>query len=181
MFEITELAKKFLNDSDMQNVFNDFVSSTSEVTGLDKEAIKKVGKIIGSKSCCEGLYYIFGTPYNLDSVSNFLNFRECYYINDIYTEELCVDLKYDDEEDREWIPIIFIKEFWDFYSVYNAGNKKEIKKVKEETNNRQNTSTKIYNILDNATELQHIRSSLENLNLHYNEICEILEAIVKKL
>lgn len=178
MFEITELAKKFSDDSDMQNVFNNFVSNTSEVTGLDKEAIKKVGKIIGSKSCSEGLYYIFGTAYNLDSVGNFLNFRECYYINDIDTDELCVHLKYDYEEDGDWIPIIFIKEFWDFYSVYKAGNKKEIKK---ETNNGQKTSIKICNILDNATELQHIRSSLENLNLHYNEICEILEAIVKKL
>ena len=178
MFEITELAKKFSDDSDMQNVFNNFVSNTSEVTGLDKEVIKKVGKIIGSKSCSEGLYYIFGTAYNLDTVGNFLNFRECYYINDIDTDELCVYLKYDDEEDGNWIPIIFIKEFWDFYSVYKAGNKKEIKK---ETNNGQNTSIKIYNILDNATELQHIRFSLENLNLHYNEICEILEVIVKKL
>ena len=181
MFEITELAKKFLDDRDIQNIFNDFVSNTSEVTGLDRETIEKVGKIIGDKSCSKGFYYIFGTAYNLDSVSDFLNLRECYYINDIYTEELCVHLKYDYEEGGEWIPIIFIKEFWDFYSVYNAGNKKEIKKVKEETNNRQNTSTKIYNILDNATELQHIRSSLENLNLNYNEICEILEAIVKKL
>ena len=91
-------------------------------------------------------------------------------------------IKYNQKEVGQWIPIIFIREFWDFYSVYTAGNRKETKKeIKEETNNEQNTSTKICNILDNATELSHIRSSLENLNLHYNEICEILEAIVKKL
>ena len=179
MFEITELAKRFWNDSDMKNVFNSFALNVSEVTGLDRETIEKVGKIIGSKSCSEGLYYIFGTAYNLSSVSDFLNFRECYYVNDIDADEFCIHLKYDNEEDGSWIPIIFIKEFWEFYSTYKTKNKKE---TKEEINNeQQNTSTKICNILDNATELQHIRSSLENLNLHYNEICEILEAIVKKL
>lgn len=46
MFEITELAKKFSDDSDMQNVFNNFVSNTSEVTGLDKEVIKKLEKLL---------------------------------------------------------------------------------------------------------------------------------------
>ena len=67
------------------------------------------------------------------------------------------------------------------FCLHSRKQKKTKKEIKEETNNGQNTSTNICNILDNATELQHIRSSLENLNLHYNEICEILEAIVKKL
>lgn len=183
MFEITELAKGFLNNSDtVKDAFNDFVSNTHEVTGLNEKTIKEVAAIIGSKSCSEGAYNIFGTVYNLDYIDNFLNNRDCYYINDIDTNELNICLKYEYDEDGEWIPVIFIKEFWDFYSVYTAGNRKETKKeIKEETNNEQNTSIKICNILDNATELQHIRSSLENLNLHYNEICEILEAIVKKL
>ena len=179
MFEITELAKGFLNNSDtVKDAFNDFVSNTHEVTGLNEKTIKEVAAIIGSKSCSEGAYNIFGTVYNLDYIDNFLNNRDCYYINDIDTNELNICLKYEYDEDGEWIPVIFIKEFWDFYSVYTARNRKE---TKEGINNKQDTSTNIYSILDGAIELKHIRTSLENLNLHYNEICEILEAIVKRL
>lgn len=179
MFEITELAKGFLNNSDtVKDAFNDFVLNTHEVTGLNEKTIKEVAAIIGSKSCSEGAYNIFGTVYNLDYIDNFLNNRDYYYINDIDTNELNICLKYEYDEDGEWIPVIFIKEFWDFYSVYIARNRKE---TKEGINNKQDTSTNIYSILDSAIELKHIRTSLENLNLHYNEICEILEAIVKKL
>lgn len=183
MFEITELAKKFSDDFNnnrgmLIEAANSFIFNVPEVTGLDEETIEEVGKIIGYESSMDDCWYIFGTMYNLKYVINFLNNRDYYYIADTDISELSVCLKYNQEEDGQWIPIIFIREFWDFYSVYTAGNKKEIK---EETNNEQNTSIKICNILDNATELQHIRSSLENLNLHYNEICEILEAIVKKL
>lgn len=179
MFEITELAKGFLNNSDtVKDAFNDFVSNTHEVTGLNEKTIKEVAAIIGSKSCSEGAYNIFGTVYNLDYIDNFLNNRDYYYINDIDTNELNICLKYEYDEDGAWIPVIFIKEFWDFYSVYTARNRKE---TKEGINNKQDTSTNIYSILDSAIELKHIRTSLENLNLHYNEICEILEAIVKKL
>lgn len=187
MFELTELVKRFLDDINdsrfmVIKAVDSFVSNVPEVTGLDKEAVEEIGKIVGHASCSKGCYDIFGIVYSLDYISNFLDSRDCYYINDTNINQLNVCLKYDCDEDGEWIPIIFIKEFWSFYSVYTAGNEKEIKKeVKEKTNNEQNTSTKICNILDNATELQHIRSSLENLNLHYNEICEILEAIVKKL
>ena len=186
MFEITELAKKFSDDfnynrSMVIEAVNSFIFNVPEITGLDERTIEEVGKIIGYESK-DNWWYIFGTMYNLKYISNLLNDRDYYYIADTDISELSVCLKYNQEEDGQWIPIIFIKEFWDFYSVYTAGNKKETKKeIKEETNNEQNTSTKICNILDNATELQHIRSSLENLNLHYNEICEILEAIVKKL
>jgi hypothetical protein len=179
MFEITELAKGFLNNSDtVKDAFNDFVSNTPEVTGLNEKTIKEVAAIIGSKSCSEGAYNIFGTVYNLDYINNFLNNRDYYYINDIDTNELNICLKYEYDEDGEWIPVIFIKEFWVFYSVYTARNRKE---TKEGIDNKQDTSTNIYSILDGAIELKHIRTSLENLNLHYNEIYEILEAIVKKL
>ena len=187
MFEITELAKKFLDDfNNNRNMvikaINSFISNTPQITGLDEETIEEIGKIIGYESTIKDCWYIFGIMYNLKDVSNLLNDRDYYYIGYIDISELSVYLKYDREVEGQWIPIIFIKEFWDFYSVYTAGNRKETKKeIKEETNNEQNISTKICNILDNAIELQHIRSSLENLNLHYNEICEILEAIVKKL
>lgn len=181
MFGITELAKRFSDDVNnnrdmVMKVINNFVSNASEVTGLDKKTLEEVGKIIGSESSIEKCYYIFGTLYNLDYINNFLDSRDCYYIEDI--DELHLYLKYDCDEDGEWIPIIFIKEFWDFYSVYMTGNRKE---NKAEANNKEDTSTKIYSILDSAVELKHIRSSLENLNFHYNEICEILETIVKKL
>lgn len=187
MFEITELAKKFSDDfNNNRNMVikavNSFIFNVPEITGLDEEAIEEIGKIIGYKSSIDDCWCIFGTMYNLKYVSNFLNDRDYYYIADTDIRELSVYLKYNQKEVGVWIPIIFIREFWDFYSVYTAGNRKETKKeIEEETNNEQNTSTKICNILDNATELNHIRSSLENLNLHYNEICEILEAIVKKL
>lgn len=187
MFELTELVKRFLDDINdnrfmVIKAVDSFISNVPEITGLDREAIEEIGKIVGHTSCSKGCYDIFGIVYSLDYISNFLDSRDCYYINDMDINQLSVCLKYDCDEDGEWIPIIFIKEFWDFYSVYTAGDRKEIKKeIKEKTNNEQNTSIKICNILDNATELQHIRSSLENLNLHYNEICEILEAIVKKL
>ena len=183
MFGITESAKKFLDDIDKNRdmvikAVNSFISNVPEVTGLDRGTVEEIGKIIGHVSCNKGCYDIFGIVYNFDYVSNFLDSRDCYYIDDIDISQLSVYLKYDCDEDGEWIPIIFIKEFWDFYSVYMTGSRKEIK---EEANSEQDTSSKICNILDNAIELNHIRSSLENLNLHYNEICEILETIVKKL
>lgn len=183
MFGIAESAKKFLDDINKNRdmvikAINSFISNVPEVTGLDEKMIKEVGEIIGNKSSIEGCYYIFGDLYSFEYIYNFLNSRDCYYINDIDTNELSVYLKYDCDEDGGWIPIIFIKEFWDFYSVYIAGSRKE---TKEKTNNGQNVSMNICGILDNAIELNHIRSSLENLNLHYNEICEILETIVKKL
>lgn len=183
MFRSIELAKGFLDDignnRDMViKAVNSFISNVPEVTGLDREAVEEIGKNIGRASCSKGCYDIFGTIYNLDYISNFLDSRDCYYIDDFDSSELSVLLMYDCDEDGEWIPIIFIKEFWDFYSVYMTGSRKEIK---EEANSERDTSSKICNILDNAIELNHIRSSLENLNLHYNEICEILETIVKKL
>lgn len=183
MFGIAESTKKFLDDiNDNRDMvikaIGSFISNVPEVTGLDRETVEEIGKNIGCASCSKGCYDIFGTIYNLDYISNFLDSRDCYYIDDFDSSELSVLLMYDCDEDGEWIPIIFIKEFWDFYSVYMIGNRKETKK---ETNNEQSTSTKIYSILDSATELKHIRSSLENLNFHYNEICEILETIVKKL
>lgn len=183
MFRSTELAKGFLDDignnRDMViKAVDSFISNVPEVTGLDRKTIREIGKIIGCPSCSKGCYDIFGIVYNFDYVSNFLDSRDCYYIDDTDINQLSVCLKYDYDEDGEWIPIIFIKEFWDFYSVYIAGSRKE---TKEKTNNGQDVSMNICGILDNATELKHIRSSLENLNLHYNEICEILETIVKKL
>lgn len=183
MFGLIELAKRFLDDiNDNKNmaikVVDSFISNVSEVTGLDEKAIKAVGKIIGGESCGKDCYNIFGTVYNLNYIDEFLNDRDCYYINDFDIEELCVQLKYDCDEDGDWIPIIFIKEFWSYYSTYTTENRKE---TEEEANNEQNISTKICSILDSAIELKHIRSSLENLNFHYNEICEILEIIVKKL
>lgn len=183
MFELTESVKRFLDDINdsrfmVIKAVDSFISNVPEVTGLDREAVEEIGKIVGCASCGKGCYNIFGVVYSLDYISNFLDSRDCYYIDDIDINQLSVYLKHDCDEDGEWIPIIFIKEFWDFYSVYIAGSRKE---TKEKTNNGQDVSMNICGILDNATELNHIRSSLENLNLHYNEICEILEAIVKKL
>jgi hypothetical protein len=66
--------------------------------------------------------------YNLKYVVNFLNNRDYYYIADTDISELSICLKYNQEEDGQWIPIIFIREFWDFYSVYTAGNRKKLKK-----------------------------------------------------
>ena len=178
MIDYAEMTKEVMNSlEENKMLFKDFVSEHSEVTLLETEILEEIGNVLNEGIEINGNYYsFFGSLYDSYTIYQFT--MDSYYIDDIDISDCSLLIKNDCDADGEWIPIIFIKEFWDFYSVYMTGSRKEIK---EEANSEQDTSSKICNILDNATELKHIRSSLENLNFHYNEICEILETIVKKL
>lgn len=127
--DYVKMAKQFMefDDDKRKTVFFAFVKEYyyDDMVVLNRETLEKIMPIIStpdkvdSRSC-----RIFGIRYPLRYV--YEDFAEKYcieyvnYCEDIYTIEVRVCAREDEieYEDFEWTSILFIREFWDFYSNY---------------------------------------------------------------
>lgn len=118
-----EVAKVLKEDN---KLFSEFVSNYSEVMLLDRDTCERIVKSINTKGNYEFYYYFFNTAYGFDFLNNFATNTE-YIIDHIDEDDYSVYLT-QGGKDVEWIPVIFIKEFWDFYFDY-INEKKESGKM----------------------------------------------------
>ena len=118
-----EVAKALKKDD---KLFNEFVSNYSKVMLLDRDICERIVKNINTNGDCEFHYCFFNTEYDVGFLKVFATNTE-YIIDQIDEYDYSVFLT-QDNEDVEWIPVIFVKEFWDFYFDY-INKKKESEKM----------------------------------------------------
>ena len=109
-----EVAKALEEDN---KLFSEFVSNYSEVNLLDKNIRRGIAGKIDEVEYEDYFYRFFNSDYSFDAIYNLdLDLSDC-YIDDVNIKDYSVYLARDDEG-IDWLPVIFIKEFWDFYFDY---------------------------------------------------------------
>lgn len=165
-----EVAKAIKEDD---KLFSEFVSNYSEVMLLDKGICEKIVEIINTNGDCEFYYCLFNTEYDVDFLKNFATNTK-YIIDHVDEYDYSVYLT-QDGEDVEWMPVIFIKEFWDFYSNYDHT-------IKEEETKIETTKTDIEIIADNLIEyidkIQDIITNFTNMGLPKEDISFIIQKAI---
>lgn len=104
----------------------------------------------------------------------FSNIEKYYTIMDYDENDHSIYLTHD-EDDGEWLPIIFIREFWEFYSNYDHTIKEEETEVKP-------AKTDIEIIADNLIEyidkIQDIITNFTNMGLPKEDISFIIQKAI---
>lgn len=180
----TEEIVKVLEEN--KKLFRNFVSNYSEgVTLLGTEIREEIANVIDEAGITETCYSFFGTEYDISIIYQFT--MDEYYIDDFEISDYSLLLKKDRDEGGDWLPVIFIKEFWEFYNNFmnenenknksekNMNNK--ITEIKEETFSLEN----IYNIAEHSDKIIHICDELEDIGFNNEEIFEIITNIIKKI
>lgn len=116
-----EVAKVLKEDN---KLFSEFVSNYSEVMLLDVDIRREIARNIDEADNEDYIYRFFNSDYSFNDIyDTCLDFEN--YIDGINSNDYSVFLRNDcDNEEGTWLPIIFIKEFWDFYFDY-INKKKE--------------------------------------------------------
>ena len=110
-----------------KKLFKEFIFNYPEVTILNKDICKKIAKNTNTNEDCEFYYRFFNTEYSVDFLGNFATNTK-YIIDHIDIDDYSVFLTQDDK-DVDWLPVIFIKEFWDFYFNYISKKRENEKMV----------------------------------------------------
>lgn len=110
-----------------KKLFNDFVSNYSEVTLLGTEIREEIANVIDEAAIDETDYSFFGTEYDTYILYQFT--MNEYYIDDFEISDYSVLLKKNHDEGGDWLPVVFIKEFWDFYFDYISKKRENEKMV----------------------------------------------------
>lgn len=129
MINYGEMAREVANAiKENSELFDRFVSNYSEITLLNDEDRMDILVSIDEAQTPLGDYFykIFNADYTADEICN-LNAEE-YYIDNFDRNYYSLYLKYNEDVVGRWMPIIFIKEFWDFYFDY-INKKKEDEKM----------------------------------------------------
>lgn len=129
MINYGEMAKDVVKAiKENSELFDRFVSNYSEITLLNDEDRMDILVSIDEAQTPLGDYFykIFNADYTADEICN-LNAEE-YYIDNFNRNYYSLYLKYNEDVVGRWMPIIFIKEFWDFYFDY-INKKKEDEKM----------------------------------------------------
>lgn len=129
MINYGEMAKDVVKAiKENSELFDRFVSNYSEITLLnDEDRMDILVSIDEAQTPLEDYFYkIFNADYTADEICN-LNAEE-YYIDNFNRNYYSLYLKYNEDVVGRWMPIIFIKEFWDFYFDY-INKKKEDEKM----------------------------------------------------
>lgn len=113
-----EVAKAIKENSEL---FDKFVSNYSEITLLNDEDRGDILVVVDESPLADYLYKIFNDDYTADDICTLDD--EEYYIDNFDRNHYSLYLKNNDDVVGGWMPIIFVKEFWDFYFDYI--NKKE--------------------------------------------------------
>lgn len=128
MIDYVEMAKEVVKAlEENKKLFSDFVSNYSEITLLDTTIREGIANIIDEAGISKTCYSFFGTEY--DTFVIYCSTMNKCYINDFDIFDYSLFLISDSGEDRAWIPIIFIKEFWDFYFDYISKKRENEKMV----------------------------------------------------
>lgn len=171
-----------------KKLFRDFVSNYSEVTLLGTEIREEIASIIDEAGITETCYSFFGTEYDTSIIYQFT--MDEYYIDDCEISDYSLLLKNDCDEGGDWLPVVFIKEFWEFWEFYNNFmNGNENKNKSEENTNNKITEIKkeifslenIYNIAKHSDKIIHICDELKDIGFNNEEIFEIITNIIKKI
>lgn len=126
MINYGEMAKEVaMAIKENSELFDRFVSNYSEITLLDNNIRGNIIVAIDESRSSDYFYRFFNSDYSSDDLD--LELGE-YYIDDINAGDYSVFLKNDCDEGGTWLPVIFIKEFWDFYFDY-INKKKESGKM----------------------------------------------------
>lgn len=125
------MAKQFMDfdDKKKKKVFFAFIEKYScngdGTSVLDCETLKRIMPVISTPNKKDNRFVkIFGMRYYTEYI--YKNFAETYcieiddYCEDDYTIKVWISLREDEieYEDFEWTSVLFIKEFWNFYSNY---------------------------------------------------------------
>lgn len=179
----TEEIVKVLEEN--KKLFHDFVSNYSEVTLLGTEIREEIANVIDEAGIDETCYRFFDTEYDTSIIYQFT--MDEYYIDDFEISDYSLLLKNDCDEGGDWLPVFFIKEFWEFYN--NFMNESENKNKSEKNMNNKTTEIKkeifslenIYNIAKHSDKIIHICDELRNIGFNNEEIFEIITNIIKKI
>ena len=168
-----------------KKLFRDFVSNYSEVTLLGTEIREEIASVIDEAGITETCYSFFGAEYDTSIIYQFT--MDEYYIDDCEISDYSLLLKNDCDESGDWLPVVFIKEFWEFYDNFMNGNENKnkseentnnrITEIKEETFSLEN----IYNIAEHSDKIIHICDELKDIGFNNEEIFEIITNIIKKI
>lgn len=132
--DYVEMTKQFMkcDDEKRKEVFLAFVKKYyyDDMVVLNRETLEKIMPIISTPyedgdrlySSCR----IFGTPY-YKSICEYMAEEYCIEFDNQQENDYSIEVWYYDREDEiefencERLPVLFIKEFWDFYSNYVNG------------------------------------------------------------
>lgn len=123
------------------------------------------------------ILFNFNHEYEYYQVLNFKDFSdiEKYYIIKYYDKDDHSVYLTHDEVGGVWLPIIFIREFWDFYSNYDHT-------IKEEETEIETAKTDIEIIADNLIEyidkIQDIITNFTNMGLPKEDISFIIQKAI---
>ena len=127
MIDYVGMAKEVAKALEKDNkLFSEFVSNYSEVSLLDENIRRGIAGKIDEVEYEDYFYRFFNSNYSFDAIYN-LDLNDC-YIDDVNIKNYSVYLARDDEG-IDWLPVIFIKEFWDFYFDYISKKKENEKMV----------------------------------------------------
>lgn len=177
------MVKHFMNLSkadkqEVMNLFMDGIETKTEkdATILTASEIEEIKQRMVSDNQIKILFN-FNHEYEYYQVLNFKDFSD---IEKYYTIKYCDKDDYSvylahDEGCGVWLPIIFIREFWDFYSNYDHN-------IKEEETKIETTKTDIEIIADNLIEyidkIQDIITNFINMGLPKEDISFIIQKAI---
>ena len=128
MIDYVGMAKEVMKALGEDNkLFNEFVFNYSEATILNMDICKRIAKNINTNEDCDFYYCIFNTKCSIDFLGNFATNTK-YIIDHDDIDDYSVFLT-QDNGDVDWLPVIFIKEFWDFYFDYISKKRENEKMV----------------------------------------------------
>lgn len=128
MIDYEGMAKEVVKALEENNkLFKEFIFNYPEVTILNKDICKRIAENTNTNEDCEFYYRFFNTEYSIDFLGNFATNTK-YIIDQVDIDDYSVFLT-QDIEDVDWLPVIFIKEFWDFYFDYISKKRENEKMV----------------------------------------------------
>lgn len=128
MTNYTEKIKEIVKAlEENEKLFRNFISSYSEITLLGTEIREKIANVIDEAGIDETCYSFFGTEYDTYILYQFTMGK--YYIDDFEISDYSVLLKENHDKGGDWLPVVFIKEFWDFYFDYISKKRENEKTV----------------------------------------------------
>lgn len=151
------------------------IETEKDVTILTTSEIEEIKQRMISDNQINILFKTDMVYYQELNFKAFSDIEKYYTIMNYDEDDHSVYLTHDEDRGGVWLPIIFIKEFWNFYSNYDHT-------IKEEETEVETAKTDIEIIADNLTEyidkIQDIITNFTNMGLPKEDISFIIQKTI---
>lgn len=169
------LVEPFYMKTKIVEEFGERIKTERNATILTVSEIEEIRQRMDSDSQIKILFETDGVYYRELNFKALSDIEKYYTIMDYDENDHSVYLTHDEDGGGVWLPITFIKEFWEFYSNYDHT-------IKEEETEIETAKTDIEIIADNLIEyidkIQDIITNFTNMGLPKEDISFIIQKAI---